>query len=499
MMNKDKNQKTQQILNVTLDIIYLLIGEEYIIVKKSVERSTHNNTSCVSEVTWRTQRPIVGLLPYSQQQEKNNDKTILELANTIIHLLTGELSNTGNDQYLGGQTDVMKNHHLHDSEGCVNEETRTKNNGDKYRRINTSNMSTRNLEEESSSCDEETSSDINTSMDISQDDYIAIIIKEESTSHDEDTLTDQDMYSLAEHTKDGYASIRIKEEYSSEEGNLTDNELNIPTENTQEDVLSICVKEESDLSDEDNLTDTDKPAAPEHTLKDYKYKDKKPNVSIEKCSKCGKNFNKKSDFISPESTHSKEKLYNNSECQTCNLDRIKEAVHNRKKLACSVCGKEFSYKSQLVTHQRNHTGEKPFSCSECGKSFTWNSHLAAHVRIHTGEKPFSCSLCERSFTNSASLIAHQRSHTGEKPFSCLVCGKCFTNSTYLVTHQRIHTGEKPFSCTECGKSFTDKSSFIRHLRIHTGEKPFSCSVCGKCFIEKGSLLRHQIIHTKKKL
>ncbi|XP_073435723.1 oocyte zinc finger protein XlCOF8.4-like [Dendrobates tinctorius] len=34
------------------------------------------------------------------------------------------------------------------------------------------------------------------------------------------------------------------------------------------------------------------------------------------------------------------------------------------------------------------TEKKPFSCSECGKYFKHNSLLLTHERIHTGEKPF---------------------------------------------------------------------------------------------------------------
>ncbi|CAN2390884.1 hypothetical protein PRIEUP_LOCUS921, partial [Pristimantis euphronides] len=175
--------------------------------------------------------------------------------------------------------------------------------------------------------------------------------------------------------------------------------------------------------------------------------------------------------------------------------RIRSGV---KPYSCSECGKCFRDKSSLVRHERIHTGEKPFSCSLCGKCFSDKSSLIRHERIHTGEKPFLCSLCGRCFTNQSHLVKHVRIHTGEKPYSCSLCGKCFTDRSSYVIHMRIHKGEKPYSCSECGKCFTDKSSLVIHQRIHTGEKPYSCSECGKCFTDKSNLVMHLRIHTGEK-
>ncbi|XP_068113052.1 oocyte zinc finger protein XlCOF8.4-like [Hyperolius riggenbachi] len=147
--------------------------------------------------------------------------------------------------------------------------------------------------------------------------------------------------------------------------------------------------------------------------------------------------------------------------------------------SCSTCGKSFVWNSELVIHERSHTGEKPHSCAECGKCFRSTSHLVRHKRTHTGEKPFLCTECGKCYGDKANFVRHVRFHTGEKPYSCTECGKCFGQRAGLVRHKRTHTGEKPFLCTECGKCFGDKANFIRHVRFHTGEKPSSCAEYGK--------------------
>lgn len=47
----------------------------------------------------------------------------------------------------------------------------------------------------------------------------------------------------------------------------------------------------------------------------------------------------------------------------------------------------FTTKSQLTTHARVHSGERPYRYTECPKAFARKSDLTVHMRQHTGERP----------------------------------------------------------------------------------------------------------------
>ena len=78
---------------------------------------------------------------------------------------------------------------------------------------------------------------------------------------------------------------------------------------------------------------------------------------------------------------------------------------------CSMCDKKFTQVNYSKTHERIHSGEKPFSCSKCDKSFTTAGNLKTHERIHSGDKPFSCSQCEFKCSKPGNLKRHETSHT----------------------------------------------------------------------------------------
>ncbi|XP_077322724.1 oocyte zinc finger protein XlCOF29-like [Lithobates pipiens] len=100
-MDKDQSHMTEKILDLTLEIIYLLTEEDYKLVQK-----TSGDPLTPSSRLPRTS-PITVPPPHCLTTEVTSAKKILEVTKKIIELLTGEVSCAGNSGTLSSNRQGM--------------------------------------------------------------------------------------------------------------------------------------------------------------------------------------------------------------------------------------------------------------------------------------------------------------------------------------------------------------------------------------------------------
>ncbi|CAH2321077.1 oocyte zinc finger -like [Pelobates cultripes] len=544
MTNTNRNQMTERILDLTLEVNYLLTGEDYIVMKRSDDPTIQRSSPCVLRGSCKTQSSSTVCPPHSLIHEGNNEQNILELTNQIIHLLTGEVW-----KHLKGQKEtykevMMESHHpLISLDGSMNRnETSesytavffpdciTEDNiitvNQQINCVSVGTPSSKSLSPETTESKKVNLQDINTPIEHIQTEDPSTHIKEESDSYEEGNFPDTDLYTPTEDAQIEYPSTHIKEESVSwEEQNLVEASICTNQGDLQNNYTSKC---ESASNEKQILINTDINSGTDHTQTEYLPdhikeastltitkvytptgdKQRAYTANYESASQKYVNLGDAEMYTPADhpqteypSAHIKEVSASYENGDLTILDLLTRTCHigiqNKGNSNCFDSAKVSSTNSALVKYQIVNKGNKMTSADYFGHEyFKQKSHFIRCRRTLKGEKAISCSECGKCFAQMSNLKKHQRIHTGEKPFSCSQCGKCFTQMTNLKTHQRIHTGEKPFSCSECRKCFTDHSTLKNHQKIHTGEKPFSCSECGKCFSRRSGLHSHKEIHRR---
>jgi KRAB domain-containing zinc finger protein len=213
------------------------------------------------------------------------------------------------------------------------------------------------------------------------------------------------------------------------------------------------------------------------------------------CEFCHKFFRKIKEHIMTE--HTKDKPYHCTQCTKSfaaknNLNAHVQKVHVKAYAkVCRFCGRGFFTQESLESHERTHTGEKPFSCDICGKKFYSQKVCQTHAGVHVDTANFECELCAKKFKTVSALKQHKKFHDdSNKKFKCTLCGRGFVNKAILKNHIITHTKVKPFECDTCGHCFRTKSELALHIARHSNVKPHICEICGRRYFSKYHLIRH---------
>lgn len=168
---------------------------------------------------------------------------------------------------------------------------------------------------------------------------------------------------------------------------------------TQQDQSPKMVKTESNDPHDSSISKRNAEQVKAHTQTSTK---KKVNQTIKKESKGGDNDD--SNAASKQSTKTE------SPAGTSEKKKIPFNIINP--LTCRWCSRGFRYPSEVRTHERTHTGEKPYACKFCGQLFSASSNLRRHERRHlalgTGNVPTMLQRVHPGFTGLRTVPVAQQ-------------------------------------------------------------------------------------------
>ena len=156
---------------------------------------------------------------------------------------------------------------------------------------------------------------------------------------------------------------------------------------------------------------------------------------------------------------------------------------------CSRCNLECSSRYHLRTHERTHTGDRPYGCNVCGRRFNrpyeWKVHVLKHAtngRHKEVARAFEQNLeLGMEKVNEDPGVQSERpplpqryfdidkpppKDDANRPFQCAICFKAFATNFILTAHLKTHLNARHV-CDMCDASYTRKFKLQAHReKVH---------------------------------
>ncbi|XP_073451170.1 uncharacterized protein [Aquarana catesbeiana] len=489
-MEENLSRMAEKILNLTLEIIYLLTGESF----PPMKSDDHLTITVPS--------------PHSLKPKGNNEKKILEITNKIIDLLTGE-----EWEYLKGHKVLYKDVMMEDQPPLTSPDGSS--NGNRPKRCPRPLYSRDSTQEDHTLLHKS----------INQGDCSNAVKKEIKEEDDEVGV----MEKLLEGRKDPFKNIMM-EPFSDTNPperfprplysrNSTQEDHTIPHHHQGEERISIKVEVKEEEVEMD--VGGDQPSTEEVGMNmKSEQEDFSPPINTDGCDVSNSkerhlllsaDCNSEDNVITQDPQGGNPNTQNRHHRPSCpetsmnpsDQSHIVSAdVHLRSRTADKSTDPSNPKKTSLPL-EGVHRYEKLFSCLECGKCFSKKENLDEHKRIHTDGCDVRNS-SERHLLLSADCNSEDNVITQDPPggnpntqnrhqrHSCPETSMDPSDQSHIVSadvHLRSHTADKSTDPSN------PKETSLPLEGIHRYEKLFSCSECGKCFSKKGNLDEHKRIHT----
>ncbi|XP_075205529.1 uncharacterized protein LOC142311212 isoform X1 [Anomaloglossus baeobatrachus] len=543
----ERSPMTEKILSLTLDIICILTGEDYTVVKKtSGECVCPVNCPHVSRGWSRTKSPIKESPSHFLIHERKKEQKILELTTKIIELLTGEVPmrceyvtvyfSMEEWEYIEGHKDlyedvILEKHQAFTSQGLPKDSThqctpvhmkeepvlsdRENLTGSNiYTTDNIQQFSYSDIKEEMASCDRESMEDTNSFTPTDHTPLYSPTMKDESNSLQDKCNPGPIIYAQTNHTPQ-YLSVQIMEETtSSYQCNSTVTSVHRSSDHTQQ-YPSLDTKDELASQEKGQFTVPDMCMLTDQAMHP-------PTILKDGSISCDSGHSAASSIYTPsDCTHQYQFAHSISEPVAC----------ERKKLSA----RNLTDMDQLVSFSREKLYNK--------YGYIFREHTYTHLnrnKLNVGADSFledfmdslpnvvgaSTAVEELSTEEGLAELQYISNHV-TSPDWCpaktkrhnVFLSKCIEYEKHFckVSHARIcgtHLTQWSFNCSECQNCLKTTLKLIRQNLKHqevkdksvkkissfgkqTKKKEFVCLDCGKHFPNKRYLLIHKKVHSEE--